>query len=139
MNEIKLYEFPTTRYQGSKRKILPWIYSIVKDLKFETALDVFGGSSSVSYLFKKMNKSVTYNDKLYFNHLIGKAIIENGTTKLTKDDLSYLTSRNEEINYPNFIQNTFKGIYYHQKENAWLDKVVSNIMNMNHHQVNVLQ
>ena len=139
MTEIKLNEFPTTRYQGSKRKILPWIYSAVKNLQFETALDAFGGSSSVSYLFKKMNKSVTYNDKLKFNHLIGKAIIENNNTKLTKEDLSNLLIRHEEIIYPKFIQKHFKDIYYLQKENAWLDKVTSNIVNMNHYPPDVLE
>ncbi len=84
MNKINLSDFPSTRYQGSKRKILPWIHSAIKELKFETALDAFGGSSSVSYLLKKMKKSVTYNDKLHFNYIIGKAIIENSNTILTR-------------------------------------------------------
>ena len=139
VKEIKLNEFPTTRYQGSKRKILPWIYSAVKDLQFETALDAFGGSSSVSYLFKKMNKSVTYNDKLHFNYLIGKAIIENISIKLTQEDLSNLFIRQEEISYPKFIQKHFNDIYYLPEENAWLDKVTSNIVNMNHYPADVLQ
>ena len=37
---------PSTRYQGSKRKILPWIYDCIKDVEFNTVLDVFGGSYS---------------------------------------------------------------------------------------------
>ena len=139
MNEVKLSEFPTTRYQGSKRKILPWIYSVFKDLKFETVLDAFGGSASVSYLLKKMNKSVTYNDKLFFNHLMGKAIIENGRTKLTEEDLSNLLTRNKEVNYSKLIQNNFNDIYYLQEENVWLDMVVSNIAQMNHYEGDVLQ
>lgn len=139
MNEIKLTEFPTTRYQGSKRKILPWIYSVVKDLKFETALDAFGGSASVSYLFKKMNKSITYNDKLFFNHLIGKAIIENDRAQLTNEDLSNLINWNKEVNYSKIIQSNFKDIYYLQEENVWLDKVVSNIVQMNHYKANIMQ
>lgn len=139
MNDIKLSEFPSTRYQGSKRKILPWIYSAIKELEFDTALDAFGGSASVSYLFKKMNKSVTYNDKLFFNHLIGKAIIENKRTKLTTEDISGLTKRKEGIKYYKFIQNNFKDIYYLHEENVWLDKVTSNIYQMNHYQPNVLQ
>ncbi|MBK9504399.1 MAG: DNA adenine methylase [Bacteroidetes bacterium] len=50
---IDLKEIPKTRYQGSKRKIAPWIASIMEDLKFETVLDGFGGSGTVSYLLKK--------------------------------------------------------------------------------------
>ena len=43
---------PSTRYQGSKRKILPWIYDCIKDVEFNTVLDAFGGSGMVSCLFK---------------------------------------------------------------------------------------
>ena len=139
MTEIDLQEFPTTRYQGSKRKILPWLHSVFKDLEFETALDAFGGSASVSYLLKKMNKTVTFNDKLLFNHIIGKAIIENNRIKLNEQDVSNLTKRIEGVKYYRFIQNNFKDVYYLQDENVWLDRVVSNIFQMNHYQPHVLQ
>lgn len=140
----KLYEedfkkFPTTRYQGSKRKILPWIYESLKDLKFHTALDACGGSGSVSYLLKKMGKTVTYNDKLHFNYLIGKAIIENSHEKLLKEDILSLQKSNSGLEYKDFIQTTFKGIYYLNKENVWLDKVVNNIVNMNHYEPKILK
>jgi hypothetical protein len=48
----ELNKFPTTRYQGSKRKILPWISDCIKDIEFDTVLDAFGGSGMVSYLLK---------------------------------------------------------------------------------------
>lgn len=139
MSEINLNEFPSTRYQGSKRKILPWIHSVVKDLQFETALDAFGGSASVSYLFKKMNKAVTFNDKLLFNHLIGKAIIENKRNKLTQEDISNLLQSIEGNIYSTFIQNNFRDIYYLHEENIWLDRITANIFQMNHYQPHVLQ
>lgn len=132
--DIKLY--PTTRYQGSKRKLLPWLYEIITELEtkrgfhFETVLDAFGGSASVSYMFKKMKKSVTYNDKLHFNYLIGKALIENNTTILTEEDIVYLTSHHEFIEYDDFIQKNFKDIFYLDHENVWLDMVVNNIIYM---------
>jgi len=125
--------FPTTRYQGSKRKILPWIYDVVKELKFYNALDACGGSGSVSYLFKRMGKSVTYNDKLHFNYLIGKAIIENSHYTLTAEDIKNIKGNNQSTNYQNFIEKTFKDVYYLNDENKWLDKVTTNIVNMNHY------
>lgn len=131
--------FPSTRYQGSKRKILPWIYEAIKDLHFNTALDVCGGSASVSYLLKKMGKSVTYNDKLHFNYLIGKAIIENSQYKLTNKDISELKVVNAEVDYKNLIEMTFKSVYYLNKENKWLDIVTNNIVNMNHYDAQELQ
>lgn len=139
MKRVELKEFPTTRYQGSKRKILPWIYNALKGLQFETVLDAFGGSASVSYLLKKMDKSVTYNDKLYFNHLIGKAIIENSGTKLTGQDLNELLCRKEGIEYSRFIQNNFKNMYFLEEENIWLDFVTNNINLMNHYPDEILQ
>lgn len=132
-------KFPTTRYQGSKRKILPWLYEVIGDLEFNTVLDACGGTASVSYLFKKMGKEVTYNDKLNFNYLIGKALIENQRYKLTTQDLENLTATNPNIIYQNFIESTFKDIYYLDTENKWLDKTVNNIVNMNHYQPNVLE
>ena len=50
---------PTTRYQGSKRKILPWLYECLRNYEFHTVLDAFGGTGMVSYLFKRMGKRVT--------------------------------------------------------------------------------
>lgn len=138
INQIDFKNFPTTRYQGSKRKILPWIYDSLKELNFHTALDSCGGTGSVSYLMKKMGKAVTYNDKLRFNYLIGKAIIENQRYKLTEKDITDLKEIKSDIIYRDFIEATFKGVYYLSKENRWLDKITNNIVNMNHYKPNVL-
>lgn len=123
--------FPSTRYQGSKRKILPWIYEAVKELKFQTILDVFGGSASVSYMFKKMRKEVTYNDYLKFNYIIGKTLIENQDVKFSDKDIQNILSEQKGTEQYNFIENQFKGIYYFDEENRWLDKVIGNILTIN--------
>ncbi len=47
-----LSSFPKTRYYGSKRRLLDWIYHALKDLPFNSVLDGFGGTASVSLLFK---------------------------------------------------------------------------------------
>lgn len=133
INDIDFSTFPITRYQGSKRKILPWIYETLKDYEFETVLDACGGSGCVSYLFKKMNKTVTYNDVLKFNHYIGKALIENSKTIMTDDDIKNLLTESPSVIYDNTIQKNFKGIYYLTHENRWLDKIANNILQMNHY------
>jgi adenine-specific DNA-methyltransferase len=136
--EIDFEKFPVTRYQGSKRKIVSWIYENVKDVKFQSVLDGFGGSSTVSYLFKKMGKDVTYNDKLKFNYFIGKALIENQTVKFLHDDLRSLRQKQPQIAYSTIIQDNFKRIYYKSNENEWLDRITSNIVQMNHYSIPVL-
>ncbi|MDU1889155.1 MAG: DNA adenine methylase [Dysgonomonas sp.] len=124
--EIK--KFPTTRYQGSKRKILPWIYDCLKDIEFNTVLDAFGGSGMVSYLFKKMGKSVTFNDILQFNKIIGESIISNNEYILTDSDVQHILSKKEKIK--TFIADNFQGIYYLEEENIWIDTIVHNIKNL---------
>lgn len=124
-------KFPTTRYQGSKSKYIDWIWSCVKDLEFHTILDAFGGTSVVSYKMKQKGKKVTYNDILSFNHTIGKALIENGSETIDQNDLQLLLSKQDGIIYPDFIEQTFKDVYYTDTENRWLDMIITNINLMN--------
>ena len=120
----EINNFPTTRYQGSKRKILPWLYDIFRDIEFNTVLDACGGTGSVSYLLKKMGKGVTYNDVLKFNSLIGKSLIENQNVFINNDDIDFVL----DFEYKNnFIQRTFQNFYYTDEENIWLDNVISRI------------
>src|SRR3989338_9508671 len=81
---------PSTRYQGSKYKILDWIDFYTKDLKFDSVLDAFGGTGCVSYMYKQKGKQVFYNDSLKFNHYIGRAIIENSGVLLDDNDVNLI-------------------------------------------------
>ncbi|MCM8774385.1 MAG: DNA adenine methylase [Candidatus Omnitrophica bacterium] len=119
--------FPQTRFQGSKQKLVDWIWEHTKSLKFNTVLDAFGGTGCIAYLFKTRGKQVTYNDLLKFNYLIGLGLIENDKVKLNQQDLEILLMRHPHIHYRHFIEETFKDIYYTDEENQWLDIVVQNI------------
>jgi adenine-specific DNA-methyltransferase len=123
--EKRVGKFPTTRYQGSKRKLLKWIYDALKDIKFHSVLDAFGGTASVSYLLKAMNKEVTYNDYLRFNSIIGKSIIENSFVTLSDVEVNRILKEN--ISSGSFITDTFRDIYYVESENVWLDNVISSL------------
>ncbi len=118
---------PSTRYQGSKAKIVPWIWNHLKGLSFETVLDAFGGTGVVGYLLKHQGKQVTYNDALRFNYQIGLAIIENNQETLSQEDLCLILSSVPAKMYQSFIADNFADIYYTDKENQWLDRVVQNI------------
>ena len=122
-----IHIFPSTRYQGSKLKIVNWIWENIKDIQFYNALDVFGGTGCVAYMLKQRGKQVTYNDILKFNWFIGLALIENDFVKLTPEDVDFLTTKHKEIKYPTFIYDTFKDIYFTDEENQWIDIVVTNI------------
>ncbi|MDR2431270.1 MAG: DNA adenine methylase [Candidatus Margulisbacteria bacterium] len=122
--------FPSTRYQGSKYKILQWIDWNTKELRFNSVLDAFGGTGCVGYMYKKKNKQIFYNDYLKFNFYIGRALIENQGTVLTKSDVQCVLRKQAGRHYPTFIYDTFKNIYFADEENKWLDIVVTNIGNM---------
>ena len=119
--------FPSTRYQGSKHKYAEWIWSCVEDIPFHTVLDAFGGTGCMAHLFKRKGKAVTYNDVLTFNSIIGEALIENDSGKISDADARFILTAQPGTRYPDFIEKTFHDIYFTDDENRWLDMAVTNI------------
>ena len=120
-------KFPATRYQGSKQKFADWIWYCIQYIPFETALDAFGGTGCIAHRLKREGKTVTYNDILKFNAIIGKALIENDIKKITREDLAFILQKHATISYPDFIEKTFPDIYFTDEENHWLDISITNI------------
>ena len=110
--------------------MVEWIWDEIRDLKYSTALDAFGGTGVISHLLKRHCKAVTYNDIMKSNYYLGLATIENDSVKLTQDDIEHIFTKHNS-NYPDFIQATFHDIYYTDDENEWLDIVVTNIQDLN--------
>lgn len=120
-------KIPSTRYQGSKAKLVGWIWENIKDIEFSTALDIFGGTGVVGYVLKQKGKQVYYNDYLKSNYYIGLALIENNAIKMDEEEANALLIKKPGRDYLYFIRETFKDIYYTDEENQWLDIVVQNI------------
>ena len=120
-------EFPSTRYQGSKVKLVDWIWQQVADLDFKTCLDAFGGTGAVAYRLKQAGKQVTYNDLLHFNYYIGLALIENNRVCLNPEEVSRLLQSRPGIIYSHFVHDNFSDIYFTDEENAWIDQTITNI------------
>ena len=120
-------KFPSTRYQGSKAKLVDWIWEHVQNLPFETCLDAFGGTGAVGYRFKQEGKQVTYNDLLRFNTHFGMALIENDSVTLSQDEIEWILSAHAEIAYRDVVQRIFHDIYFTDAENAWIDRTIANI------------
>ena len=120
------HQFPKTRYQGSKSKLVQWIWDKVSHLDFDTCLDVFGGTGTVAYKLKQEQKQATYNDSLKFNYWIGQALVENSKVVLEDHEVDWIL-KTYDISYPTLIADTFSEIYYLDEENRWLDKVITNI------------
>lgn len=132
--------FPSTRYQGSKTKLAGWIIeNINKEVSdFDTVLDAFAGTGIISHFFKRMGKSVTCNDNLQFNYIIGKALIENSKEKFPLEKLTDIFIQKKNKTYDNLIERNFVDIYYTMEENKWLDIVVQNILDINNEYIRSL-
>ena len=118
---------PRTRYQGSKYKLLPWLWHHMADLPFTSVLDAFGGTGSVSYMLKLHGKSVTYNDYLRSNYHIGRALIANPGVRFPDQLIGAIDSRSPTHAYASLIFENYHDIYFTDSENAWLDIAVQNI------------
>ena len=89
-------EFPSTRFQGSKLKIVDWIWDNVKVLEFNSVLDAFGGTGCVGYMFRKNGKQIFYNDSLKFNYYVGLALIENSKIILDDNDVDFILKKHSK-------------------------------------------
>lgn len=120
-------QFPKTRYQGSKYKLKEWIDSFLSRVEYDTVLDAFSGTSSVSYTLKKSGKQVFSNDLLLSNYITAKALVENNHHTISKEDILFVLTKHSGYPYKDIISNHFEDIYYLSDENIWLDIVTQNI------------
>lgn len=118
---------PSTRYQGSKRKLLSELYGVFRQLEFNTVLDAFGGTGSVTHLLRRMNKAVHYNDILPANSIIARALFSNRKLALKRSEVKLLFERTAAVNYTDTIQSYYEGIYFLDEENYQLDTFCANV------------
>lgn len=128
MLEQQVPRFPSTRYQGSKTRLVPWLMQQLSTIEFDTVLDAFGGTGVVGWHLKLAGKQVTYNDALTFNAHIGRALIENDEVRLSEVDLDGLLGELGDEGH--FITETFEGIYFTDEENRWLDAFLAKLQRM---------
>jgi adenine-specific DNA-methyltransferase len=117
---------PNTRYYGSKKRILPWIYQEIKDYEFVTVLDAFGGTASVSLMFQAMQKKVRFNDALLSNNINAKVILNGNFSANIQNDVN-LFFQSITPNYSGIISRNYRGVFYTDEENAWLDGALEKI------------
>lgn len=118
-------KYPSTRYMGSKKNLLEHIWSVASQFEFNSITDLFSGSGVVSYMFKSQGKQVYSNDYMAMSSTFTKALIENNNTILTEKDLDKLL--NSKIDADNFVSNKFKGIYFDDTDNAFIDHMRASI------------
>ena len=121
----QMLKFPTTRYMGSKNKILPYIRDITREFDFSSAIDLFSGSGIVSYMLKLEGKAVISNDYMALGSTFSKALIENNSEILPLKLAKKLLCKNEKND--KFVQSNFKDLYFADEENILIDNIRANI------------
>ena len=117
--------FPSTKFMGSKRKLIPFIFGILDKLEYESVLDAFSGSGCVAFEFKRRGKAVTTNDFLNFSYLKSKALIENSSFRIGKETLTELTRLRDDA--PSIVRDTYSDIFFTYEECFLLDSLWINI------------
>lgn len=117
--------YPSTRYMGSKAKLLMEIWGVASQFKFDHAFDLFAGSGVVGYMFKSQGKAVVSNDYMSFSSIFARAMIENDAETLSIDDARELLL--PKFKSDNFVEKTFAGLYFTDEENRLIDILRANI------------
>lgn len=122
---LQAMQYPSTRYMGSKNKLLSEIWAVASQFEFDTALDLFSGSGVVGYMFKSHGKAVVSNDYMAMSATFAKAMIENNEVTLTQAEaLALLEPRNA---MDHFVETKFRGLYFSDDDNRLIDIVRANI------------
>lgn len=120
--------YPSTRYMGSKNKLLPELWSIASQFNFDTAIDLFSGSGIVGYMFKSHGKTVISNDYMAMSATFAKAMIENNEIILPQNDALKLLELNKPIDH--FVEKKFQGLYFTDEDNKQIDILRANIKSL---------
>lgn len=118
-------QYPSTRYMGSKNKLLTQIWGVASQFDFDTAIDLFSGSGIVGYMFKAHGKSVVSNDYMAMSATFAKAMIENNDITLSQTEALGLLEPKHTID--RFVETKFQGLYFEDDDNRLIDVIRSNI------------
>lgn len=122
---VQVSNYPSTRYMGSKAKLLSEIWGVASQFNFDRAVDLFAGSGVVGYMFKSQGKAVVSNDYMSFSNVFGKAMLENNSETLSANEAQELLLPKAKSDQ--FVEKTFAGLYFTDEENRLIDTLRANI------------
>lgn len=122
--------FPSTRFQGSKRKILRELALALSAFEFSNCLDLYAGSGSVSLLLRVLGKKVDANDYLAFSRLSARLFLTVKAGDFANldyyRDLKWLLET-KKTEHKSYVSDIYAGIFFTDRENAQIDNFAQNI------------
>ena len=127
--EDAIRRFPSTRYQGSKRKLLPFLHAALSQHDFKTAIDLYCGTASVSLLLRMMGKRVIANDYLRYNSQTAELMLSLQSSDLDTFNIEGLIGAVFSANSAagTLVRDNYSGIYFTDQENQQIDIFCANI------------
>lgn len=121
----QVHAYPTTRYMGSKSKLLDAIWAAARPFETDTVVDLFSGSGVVGYMFKAQGKRVISNDHMAMSAGFTRAMVQNSDVRLDAGAVEQLLAPTGEID--SFVRETFGGLYYSPDDELTIDILRTNI------------
>lgn len=117
--------YPSTRYMGSKSKLLTELWAIASQFEFDNAIDLFSGSGVVGYMFKAHGKAVISNDYMAMSAIFAQAMIENNEITFAQEEALALFEHKVPVD--RFVESKFQGLYFSDDDNRLIDLLRANI------------
>lgn len=121
---------PRTRYQGSKRKLLPALREAFEGLAFGRALDLYAGTGTVTLLLRRLGKAVDANDYLAFNGVCARVMLTTVPGSLrpasARDELAWLL-HDAPLRARAKVAEGFGGVFFLDHENEQIDRFCQNL------------
>ena len=124
--QVKLY--PSTRFMGSKEKLLQPLWSAIHDFEACSVLDLCSGTGVVSYMFKAQGLEVTSNDYMSMCWTFANALVANNNIRLSDAEIAMITTPASDCD--DFIQRNYRGLYFSDEDNSFLDSARANVLNL---------
>lgn len=115
----------STRFQGSKRRVLPWLLDMVDEVLPEPGrvLDAFAGSGVVSYGLVRRGHEVVAVDRLWSTATAVRAMC-GGALPLPAEVVEEFR-RLSQVRSDGWLVREFSGIHYPDDELHWLDNAAA--------------
>ena len=116
--------FPSTRYQGSKRKILFELANLLQTLSFNSALDLYSGSGVVTLLLRHLGKHVDANDYQQFSQTTARLFLNLSNSTLSNDTHEGLLNEllsSSQTNHLSLVRDNYSDIFFTKVENTEID------------------
>ena len=126
-------QFPSTRYQGSKRKLVEPLKDALAPLPAGRALDLYSGTGTVSLLLRSLGHCVTANDYLAFNALTARIWLQHLPMVLEAETVAADLKRLIEdapVGLPMLVRDNYEGVFFTDVENEQIDRFCQNVVSL---------